>query len=45
MIPSATGTTSSTPTISYDTKTQESYNNILDDRPYRSAQPKVFYIF
>ena len=32
---------SSTMTISYDKKTQESYN-VLEDRPYRTAQPKVF---
>jgi len=31
----------STMTISYDKKTQESYN-VLEDRPYRTAQPKVF---
>jgi hypothetical protein len=30
----------STTTFTYDTKTQESYN-VLDDRPYRTAQPKV----
>jgi hypothetical protein len=30
-----------TPTISYDKKTHDSYTNILDDRPYRSAQPRA----
>jgi hypothetical protein len=32
---------SSTMTFSYDKKTQASYNNILEDRPFRTAQPKV----
>ena len=29
-------------TFSYDKKTQQSYNNILEERTYRTAQPKVF---
>jgi len=32
---------SSTMTFSYDKKTQASYNNILEDKPFRTAQPKV----
>ena len=28
-------------TFSYDKKTQASYNNILEDKPFRSARPKV----
>ena len=32
---------SSTMTFSYDKKTQQSYNNILEERTYRTAQPKV----
>jgi hypothetical protein len=32
---------STTMTFSYDKKTQDSYNNILEDKPYRTAQPKV----
>jgi len=32
---------SSTMTLTYDKKTQDSYNNILEDKPYRTAQPKV----
>jgi len=28
-------------TFSYDKKTQQSYNNILEERTYRTAQPKV----
>jgi hypothetical protein len=30
-------------TFSYDKKTQQSYNNILEERTYRTAQPKVVF--
>jgi len=29
-------------TISYDKKTQESYAGILEEKPFRTAQPKAF---
>lgn len=28
-------------TVSYDKRTQESYNGILEEKPYRTAQPRV----
>jgi hypothetical protein len=34
-------TNDSTMTLSYDQKTQESYNGILEEKRYRTAQPKV----